>query len=76
MENIKAIINKAIKENDLNDAVYSIQVSIGIEDGFNASIFFYGYEDEQWENAEPWNRANKLTDYIMYELANMNFENL
>ncbi len=63
-------IKKAIQEDDANEAIYIVQEAIGQDAGDNASVFFSeGDIDAEWLKMDADARADKLKEYINYELS-------
>lgn len=69
-ELIKAI-GEAIKEDDFNEAIRTLQDAIGQTSGDDAGIFFSDFEEDENGNILAWNekenRFKLVIEYLLFE---------
>lgn len=71
IENAKALIGQAAKEEHLDDALAIVMEAAGITSGDVAGQFFSEFDDEyeHWETADEGERLSLLDRYLKAEAA-------
>lgn len=72
-ELLKLIIEAAKYKDGLHDKIASplskIQGILGVDDGGPASIYFSEWDDDEWNELSPEQRARILSDYVRWEIG-------
>ena len=61
------LIRAAIANDDLNDALFTFQQTIGVDDGGVAAVVFSGGWDDEWPSANAARRLEMMNRYVGLE---------
>lgn len=61
------LLAKVVATDDLNDALFDFQLTVGINDGGVAALVFSGGWDDEWASATSERRHQMMQHYIRVE---------